>query len=513
MSSFDWLDKRTPRSVEQLRLWGENPRLAPDQKHVHISDFVTDLLSDQGEKDHFIKLIQAISSDGFIPADPIIVWKNPDNDKYYVAEGNRRVLALKLLRNPDKAPLSIRPFIEKLARKIDRDTIEKISVNVAPTFEASEWYINQRHATSSLQRKWSRLQQQRWIAELYDKYKGDLNKVIAVTKFSKGELDHTLRILKIRDLALIKEIFNFLTPDEQESISSHRIPMTIFERWFLNSKVKEKWGLVTDVDQVVINSNRKSFYAAYVQWLKYVIRRDEDDVEVKINTRTIDNNLDSLLAALPQVTFEPDEEESTSSTGQDSVGGTNNKENASGNENASDNENTSDNGDGAKGSEEEKPQPSLYKNPDRRNIIVPSCTINVNNYKINALFSELKRIPMDRYKNCLASSLRVFLDLAVAEYIITQNLKDEIRTKYKKDFQEVMLKHRLEYLKSSKLKSKTPEYKVADKLLNPANDFSLDTLNSYIHGSQVHHVDRRFLNRFWDALFPLLSFLVEIKEV
>jgi len=508
MSSFDWLDKRTPRSVEQLRLWGENPRLVPDQKHVHISDFVTDLLSDQNEKDHFIKLIQAISSDGFIPADPIIVWKNPDNDKYYVAEGNRRVLALKLLRNPDKAPLSIRPFIEKLARKIDRDTIEKINVNVAPTFEACEWYINQRHATSSLQRKWSRLQQQRWIAELYDKYKGDLDKVISVTKFSKGELDHTLRILKIRDLALIKEIFNFLSPDEQESVSSHRIPMTILERWFLNSKVKEKWGIVTDVDQVVINSNRKSFYAAYVQWLKYVIRRDEGDVEVKINTRTIDNNLDSLLEALPQVTFEPNEEECTDHSGQDHAGDAKNKENASDSK-----KNGEDTDTGNKNPEEEKPQPFLYKNPDRRNIIVPSCTINVNNYKINALFSELKRIPMDRYKNCLASSLRVFLDLVVAEYIITQNLKDEIRTKYKKDFQEVMLKHRLEYLKSSKLKAKTAEYKVADKLLNPANDFSLDTLNSYIHGSQVHHVDRKFLNRFWDALFPLLSFLVEIKEV
>lgn len=42
-----------------------------------------------------------------------IEWKNEDNQKYYVAEGNRRLVALKLLRMPQKAPKSIRSFIRK----------------------------------------------------------------------------------------------------------------------------------------------------------------------------------------------------------------------------------------------------------------------------------------------------------------------------------------------------------------------------------------------------------------
>lgn len=104
---------------------------------------------------------------------------------------------------------------------------------MAPSYEDCEWYINQRHAGSSLQKSWSRLQQQRWIAGLYDKYKGDLEKVIAITKFSKGELDHTLRILQIRDLALQPAIFDNLDESEKENVKSHRIPMTILERWFL----------------------------------------------------------------------------------------------------------------------------------------------------------------------------------------------------------------------------------------------------------------------------------------
>ncbi|MFK5949336.1 MAG: ParB/Srx family N-terminal domain-containing protein [Methylococcales bacterium] len=507
MGSYEWLEKRTPRSVEQLRLWADNPRLAPEERHIHISDFVADLMSDQAEKDHFMKLIQAIVSDGFIPADPIIVWRNPENEKYYVAEGNRRVLALKLLRSPDKAPISIRNFITKLSRQIDRDTIEKVGVNVAPTFEDCEWYINQRHATSTLQRKWSRLQQQRWIAELYDKYKGDLNQVMSITKFSKGELDHTLRILQIRDLALHKEIFNLLTDEEKESVSSHRVPMTIFERWFLNSKVKEVWGISSQVDKVIITSNRKSFYAAYLQWLKYVIRKDEVGVEVKINTRTIDSNLDALLEALPKVTFEPDEETESPEQGEDVTNGNTTPNGQPNNGKNGTQEEGDNNGSGA-----ENGKPSLYQNPDRRNIIVSTCKLNVKNFKLNALFGELKRIPMDRYRNCLASSLRVFLDLAVAEYITSEGMKNEISKFYKRDFQEVVLKHRLEYLKANKLKAKTQPYKIVEKLLNPSNDFSLDTLNSYIHGSQVHHVERKFLNRFWDFLFPLMNILVDIEE-
>ncbi|MBH0074667.1 ParB N-terminal domain-containing protein [Pseudoalteromonas sp. SWYJ118] len=510
MSNFDWLEKRTPRAVDQLRLWSENPRLSPEENYVHMADYVQELLADSSEKDHLYKLIQAIATDGFIPADPIVVWKNPDNEKYYVAEGNRRVLALKLLRNPERAPLSIRSFVEKLSRQIDRTTIEKINVNVAPTFDDCEWYVNQRHAGSSLQRKWSRLQQQRWIANLYDKYKGDIDKLIAVTKYSKGELDHTLRVLKIRDLATNNKILSQLTEDEQKYVQSHRVPMTIFERWFLNTKVKEAWGFSTEVEGVVITSNKNSFYAAYAQWLKYVIRKDEDDVEVKINTRTIDNNLDSLLEALPTVSFDKNEPQATDPNPMTPLGNNTNSNTANVGENETDHEDTVS---PLPSSYPDANIPTLYKNPDRPKLIVESCQLRSDNHKLNALFKELKIIPMDRYKNCLASSLRVFLDLAVRDYIIKSNLDKKIGQQYRRDFQEVVLKYRLEYLKSKVMEAKTLEYKLVGKLLNPSNDFSLDTLNSYIHGIQVHHVDKKFLNRFWDALFPLLTFLVDIKEV
>ena len=77
MNKYEWLEKRTPRSVDNLRLWDGNPRLVPEENHIHIADFVSDLLSDPSEKTNFFNLIDSISTDGFIPADPVVVWQEP----------------------------------------------------------------------------------------------------------------------------------------------------------------------------------------------------------------------------------------------------------------------------------------------------------------------------------------------------------------------------------------------------------------------------------------------------
>ena len=135
MGKYDWLEKRTLRAVDHLRLWTDNPRLDPEENHLGIADYVSDLMAENGEKESFLRLVSSIANDGFIPADPIVVWKNNSNNKYYIAEGNRRILALKLLRSPEKAPKSIRSYIRKKSALINRKDIEKIKVCVAPTFE------------------------------------------------------------------------------------------------------------------------------------------------------------------------------------------------------------------------------------------------------------------------------------------------------------------------------------------------------------------------------------------
>lgn len=190
------------------------------------------MTAEEADRKDFFKLLKSIAEDGFKPANPIIVWKNEENNKYYVAEGNRRVLALKLLREPNKAPKSIRGFVRTQSQRINKKDIEKVLVNVAPAFEEAEWYINQRNSTSSLQKPWSRIQQQRWLSELYEKYSGDIDKITSITKITQSELEGFIRILKIRDFVKQDQVKNYLTDEEFAAAVSYKFPISILERFF-----------------------------------------------------------------------------------------------------------------------------------------------------------------------------------------------------------------------------------------------------------------------------------------
>lgn len=498
MAKFDWLEKRTPRSVDQLRLWPENPRLNPEEQHIQLSDYAEDLIADESEKKQFFKLVKSIVEDTFVPADPIVVWKNEQNEKFYVAEGNRRVLALKLLREPHKAPKSIRGFIREQAAKIDQSSIEKINVNVAPTFEDAEWYINQRNSTSSLQQPWSRVQQQRWISELYNKYDGDIEKIVSVTKLTKGELESFIRILKIKDLVKLEYIKAKLSEVEFSEAISYKFPITILERFFSSKDVKDRWGV--DFDGIDVKfKNEIGFYDAYAELIKHIVNKESD---LKIDTRTITSDIEEILNKLPKVELADSfEEKNIQST--DAKEAENNSETKANlpaftfslNNNKS----------------VITPPPVIKNNPDRSRLVLNIYTLNTTSYRLNGLFNELKHIPL-KYHNSIASSIRIFLDLAVLNYLHTENLMGELCKSYPNAGgpNEIGLSKRLEFIKPKLTKTKSKD--IINKILNEKNELSLNVLNGYVHSDSTHYLTSSFLNRFWDLLFPLFEEILDIKE-
>jgi len=494
---YNWLLRKTPRSVDNLKLWPDNPRLNPEESHLTLRDFAEDLTSEIAEKDSFYNLIRSIVEDGFVPADPIVVWKNPENDKYYVAEGNRRVTALKLLRNPSKAPKSIRSFIRSESKKIDLNSIEKIYVNVAPTFEDALWYINQRNSSSSLQRKWSRIQQQRWISTLYEKFSGDIETILKTTKLDKSEVESFIRILKIKDFIKNPIVKNKLSTEEFEKANSHKFPITILERIFAFSEVKQQWGIEFDGIEIKIISDQNSFYNLFGELIKRIVNNNDD----RINTRLKKEDLPQLFSSLPEVTFN----------------------NASTNENTDNVNNNDVNGEQqpdpeSKRDESENEVPNNKRNnrktyskgdPERTSLILPCYEINTDSYRLLGLFNELKKLSL-KYNNSVAASIRVFLDLAVYKHIATEDLTSDLQKHYKEDIKSITLKKRLEYLKQNNLQDK--QRNIVSKLLDPATEFSLDVLNGFVHSQDTHYLNKNFLNRFWDFLFPLFQHFLDIRE-
>lgn len=482
--NYDWLNKKTPRSVDQLKLWSENPRLNPEETHIQISDFAEDLTFEDSDKKQFFKLIKSISEDGFIPADPIVVWKNLENNKYYVAEGNRRVLALKLLREPQKAPKSIRAFIRTQSAKINQNNIEKILVNVAPTFEDAEWYINQRNSTSSLHQSWSRVQQQRWISELYDKYNGDIEKIMSITKMGKSDLEGFIRILKIKDLVKQSEVKNRLSEDEYQSAISYKFPITILERFFSNKDTKEKWGLDFNGIELVFK-NRIGFLNAYTELIKHIVNKES---ELKIDTRTITSNFAEILGSLPTVNIDEVIDE---------VEEPNQNEEVQAEEPVIEYSLT--------------PVPVIKNNPNRSRLILDIYSLNSSSYRLNGLFNELKSIPL-KYNNSVAASIRIFLDLSILNYLNSEGLIGSLCAQYPDSagIKNINLSKRLEFIKTQ-VNSRSKD--IIQKILNPNNELSLDVLNGHVHSENTHYLNNRFLNNFWDLLFPLFEELLDINEI
>ncbi len=494
-TKFQWLLKKTLRSVDQLKLWPENPRLNPDESHSSLRDFAEDLTYEKSDRDDFFQLINSIVRDGFIPADPIVVWKHEVNDKFYVAEGNRRVVALKLLRNPDKAPKSIRNFIKKASKGINLTEIEKIPVSVAPSFEDAEWYINQRNSASSLQRRWSRIQQQRWIETLYEKYGDDEEKILSITNLSISEIEGFIRILKIKDLIKTEQVKQYFSKDEYEKANSYRFPITILERFFNFTEVKDKWGLRFDGTNIRIISNKKSFYKAFSELIKRIVNETEE----VINTRLNREHLPKTLESLPKVTFD-DKEDGY----EEDLDDQKNKQKKQDKK-----EDSIDKNNGKKKIEQSKTAGFLKNNPDRKKLVLEIYELNTTSARLYGLFEEFKKVSLS-YKNSVAASLRVFLDLAVFEYIDAQGLKKDLKNQYKCDLRDVPLKKRLEFLKTKKLTGKPQT--IVSKLLEEKNQYSLDVLNGYVHGKETQYLNKQFLNGFWDELFPLFKELLDISE-
>jgi hypothetical protein len=486
-----WWENRVLRSVDNLKLWNENPRLDPSNKLVTVRDYVEELLSDPIDEQNFINLLKSIATRGFMSFDPIVVWKELDTNQFVVAEGNRRVIALKLLRSPEKAPISVRKTVVNYSRMLNRDDIEKIKVVLAPSYEEARWYILQRHSVASNQIRWQRLQQQRFIISVYDSVGQDIEETIDITGFKRVSIIEALRYVRLRDIAARPEVTVYLSPEEREHVYSHKINMTVLERWFGNSQVREAWHIKFDGDGVTINADLPSFYTAYGKFLKLILDKN-NELGFLVNTRTIDSHFKVIFDSLPKVNSIQVEGNQPPAEVKAIPPTNNSPEND--------------------GKSKPTPKPTLKGNPSRRQFTDRYHDISSSNYKLKALFRELQKLPVHNYPNVAAASIRIFIELAVDEFIISNDLKSEMSRREKKAYNEITLSQKLSILRGEFIDDREAN-KVIDQLLHNSNDHSVNTLNEYIHGSKVHKVEPQFLNRFWDMLSPLLGVLISLKEI
>ncbi len=151
--------------IDQLRLDPENPRLP-----VGIQGGTQELMLEYIATTTAIEdLVNAIGSNGYFPGEPVIAYQK--GDSCIVIEGNRRLVAVKLLidpyilNNPNSRLLEI--------VRVSEHKPEKIPVVIRENREDVLPYLGFRHITGVKQ--WEPLSKARYMKQLLDTTPGDVS--------------------------------------------------------------------------------------------------------------------------------------------------------------------------------------------------------------------------------------------------------------------------------------------------------------------------------------------------
>ena len=139
------LEDTTKVSVDRLKIDRLNPRLVGISARTTEESIVAQLY--RGEE--LGELLQSIAANGYLDIEPLIVLLDPDDQKFTVLKGNRRLAAIRLFREP----ALVDAIAENERLKIDvpkispavETTLAEVSVYRVPDRDAARSFIGFKH--------------------------------------------------------------------------------------------------------------------------------------------------------------------------------------------------------------------------------------------------------------------------------------------------------------------------------------------------------------------------------
>ncbi|MDE2515445.1 MAG: hypothetical protein KGL12_05425 [Rhodospirillales bacterium] len=159
------LEDTTKISVDWLKLDRENPRLVGISARTTEESIIAQLY--RGEE--LGELLQSIAANGYLDIEPLIVLLDPADQKFTVLEGNRRLAAIRLFREPalidaiaknERLKIGV-PEITPTALA----TFSEVSVYRVPDRNAARSFIGFKHINGAA--KWESYAKAKFAAEWY----------------------------------------------------------------------------------------------------------------------------------------------------------------------------------------------------------------------------------------------------------------------------------------------------------------------------------------------------------
>ena len=443
--------------VDSLELDLENPRitLASDQR-----DAMQKILNEQ--KVRLINLAESIAAKGVNPMDRFLVIRSARQGKFIVVEGNRRILAIKLLKNPSliddlEMAASFKRRLHQAASSFDTDKIEPLDCFEAEDRAQGREWINQRHIGA------------------------DEGRGIVVWSARAGARFHG-RYPAIQALDFVVEHGGL--SDDQKELLEGKFPLTTLDRLLATPSVRATIGLdivndklITDLPpeevlkplkRMVLDLAQKNINVTQLK-----SREQQDDYVAKFKSSDRPNLSSKTGTPLP-------------------IEGISERDFAASHQTV------------AKRSRVSRPSP--------RNAVIPKgCSLNVTTAKIAGIYDELKTLQLSKHKHAIAVLLRVFLELSVDEYL-TKVAK--IKLTYVNNSGrpgDKTLKMKVKETIADLVSKGAPARDfigVTTAMTDQNHPFSIDTLHAYIHNRYFTPVDSHLVGawdnaeNFFDAIWP-----------
>lgn len=482
MDYSTWEEKQI--SVNNILLDPRNPRIPPASEPLDQRSLLADLI----DHDKVYELAQNIAKNGYYPVESLIVVR--EGGKMFVIEGNRRLAALKLLIAPEAAPGGQTPKFRALSNMIDKTTIKKVKVVIAPNREATAPILMSRHTYRQIE-AWEPIMQASFYSSLLQNgiTIDDLSRKYNISKLS---ILQSLRLYKMYQIACSLD----LPDDAAQTVHNPReFKATTLKRFYERPVSQEFLGIIlsNEVADIVGVVDEEEFKKGYKKVVTDIATGKEDS---------------RSLGTTEQVkryigTFSEQERPDLSIKGSF----------------------TSDTllkGKGEEAVEGIVKRGKAVRRPKRKptGLIPDNISCDVNNQRVNDTFNELRTLKVAKYPNATAVLFRSLLEMALSHYlhvsgdlyVIIEEEKRELekRNKTLKKGWHPGLKRMLTYITSSKCNIiQNPNMKrVLEKFTRQKDEFlSQDDLNYFVH-NQYYAPNEEALRGFWGQLEGLFQIIL-----
>lgn len=480
MATDIWPTKRI--SVASLHLDAKNPRLGRETAARAPREIIQYLF----EHDKALEVAQSIAARGYFPNEPLLAIH--EKHQLVVVEGNRRLAALKALREPGLLEGTIQRQLERLSRQVeDPNDIASVPVTIAPSRRATDRQIAGRHVGTPVLA---------WQAEnrasfILDKLaEGYTNEQLRdQLGFTLADIQAARQTRAIADMARSLDL-----PEEVKAkIENPRAKLfTTLERVFDSSIGRDYLKVEPDPDYGLRGTTTKA------EFLRGFTKLVTDVALGKQSSRTLNTNENIGGYFKSWNSKERPTKQRGSFVPADIIQGR------------------------SVASPGRKPAPEAAPQKSRRlskTVLPRDFKVRFGSDRLLDIRRELIKLKREEFPNAGAVLLRVFFELAVLEYLKrTGALSELIATLEKKEKRKLpfgtptMRQFVPEITQIAKKKLTVADAQKVEKAIryDASAPFTLSELHGFVHGSDLPSA--RDIQQFWNRTEPLFRLMLEQDE-